>query len=92
VFGGSTLGVIRYFSRYIVVGVVLSGIRIWNGVTLMVLIVGESVWYSQSRCQLPLYDGFTSAIGTVLISNSLPKHYENHIDPMTRDGEFCMLW
>jgi hypothetical protein len=40
VFGGSTLRVIRYFPRDIVVGVVLSGIRIWNGVTLM----SSSLW------------------------------------------------
>jgi hypothetical protein len=36
--------------------------------------VGESVWYSQSRCKLPLYDGLRAPwIGAVLISNSLPK-------------------
>jgi MFS family permease len=74
-----------------VVGVVLSGTAFGMVWPLMVLIVGEVFGTANHGANYMFYDGFTSAIGTVLISKFITQEvYENHIDPDDQEmGNFA---
>jgi MFS family permease len=74
-----------------VVGVVLSGTAFGMVWPLMVLIVGEVFGTANHGANYMFFDGFTSAIGTVLISKFITQTvYENHIDPDDQEmGNFA---
>jgi len=78
---------------WFVMGVVVSGIAFGMVWPLMVLIVGEVFGTMNHGANYMFYDGFTSAIGTLLISNFLASSvYESHIkdeDEIACFGKGC---
>lgn len=80
-----------------VAGIVVAGMAFGMVWPLMVLIVGEVFGKSNHGSLYMFYDGFTSAVGTLLISNLLASYvYESHIttsqDEMTCYGKGCFQW
>jgi len=58
---------------------------------LMVLIVGEVFGTANAGANYMFYDGFTSAIGTLLLTKILAQDiYEKHIDPDAEDKSTCV--
>jgi MFS family permease len=75
-----------------VVGVILSGMAFGSIWPLMVLIVGEIFGTENHGANYMFYDGFTSAIGTLLISKFIAQEiYEAHInsDDLNMDDVTC---
>lgn len=80
-----------------VTGVLLTGMSFGAVWPLMVLIVGDIYGVANHGQNYMFYDGFTSAIGTLLIAKYLAQEvYERHIDPedenmddLTCYGEGC---
>lgn len=79
-----------------VLGVAFSGIAFGMVWPLMVLIVGEVFGTSNHGANYMFFDGFTSAIGTLLVSNILASAvYEAHTerqDEMACYGSGCFQW
>ena len=73
-----------------VAGVVLSGIAFGMVWPLMVLIVGDIFGVQHHGQNYMFYDGFTSAIGTLVVSKYIVQEvYEGHIDDSDGDGITC---
>jgi MFS family permease len=66
---------------YFVIGSMLSGAAFGMVWPLMVLIVGEVFGVANAGANYMFYDGFSSAIGTLLLTKGLAQHvYEYHAD------------
>ncbi|GKY93808.1 hypothetical protein MPSEU_000348000 [Mayamaea pseudoterrestris] len=73
-----------------VLGVTLSGIAFGTCWPLLVLVSGEVFGTANAAANYMFYDGFTSAMGTLLLTKGLSQHvYEDHIDPASIDPDTC---
>lgn len=87
VLGHAVLAQARTRSAF-VAGVILSGMAFGMVWPLMVLIVGDIFGVQNHGQNYMFYDGFTSAIGTIVVSKYIVQAvYENHIEE--DDGITC---
>lgn len=76
---------------FFVLGSALSGAAFGMVWPLMVLIVGEVFGTAHAAANYMFFDGFTSAIGTLLLTKLLAQDvYEHHIDPSSEDRTTCI--
>jgi len=93
----SVVGVISHFilglanhEFFFVVGAAFAGAAFGMVWPLMVLIVGEVFGTANAGANYMFYDGFTSAMGTLLLTKILAQDvYEEHIDPSAADRNTC---
>jgi MFS family permease len=73
-----------------VIGCTVSGIAFGMAWPLMVLIVGDIFGIEHHGANYMFYDGYTKAIGTLLLSEYVAGTvYEAHVDKQEADGETC---
>jgi MFS family permease len=77
---------------FFVLGSMLSGVAFGMVWPLMVLIVGEVFGTANAGANYMFYDGFSSAVGTLLLTKGLAQHvYEGHLagGSSTCQGQKC---